>query len=220
MAIMQGISPTKLELTRLKRRLTTAIRGHKLLKDKRDDLMKKFLELVRHNKELRENVERRMSKVYGGFAVAGAVMSPQMLEEALMYPKKKVSLDISSANIMGVSAPKFTFKTEGPASDLYPYGFADTSGELDSSIAALDDVLPYLLELAQMEKNAQMLAEEIEKTRRRVNALEYVQIPDLRDTVRYISMKLDENERGNLARLMKIKDMMLEQQRNEAQDQY
>lgn len=212
MAILQ-VNPTRMELGRLKKRLKTSTRGHKLLKDKRDDLMKKFLELVRRNKELREQVEQRIMTVYDGFAIASAVMSPEMLEEALMLPKEKVELEVGTANVMSVDVPIFKFSGSGSAEDITPYGFAFTSGELDDSVAALKEVLPLMLELAQMEKSAQMLAEEIEKTRRRVNALEYVQIPSLQETVKSITMKLDENERGNLARLMKIKDMMVAQQR-------
>ncbi|MEG0853134.1 MAG: V-type ATP synthase subunit D [Angelakisella sp.] len=212
MAILQ-VNPTRMELGRLKKRLKTSMRGHKLLKDKRDDLMKKFLELVRRNKELREQVEQRIMMVYDGFAIASAVMSPEMLEEALMLPKEQVELEVGTTNVMSVDVPVFQFSGSGSAEDITPYGFAFTSGELDDSVAALKEVLPLMLELAQMEKSAQMLAEEIEKTRRRVNALEYVQIPSLQETVKSITMKLDENERGNLARLMKIKDMMVAQQR-------
>ncbi len=207
-----NVNPTRMELTRLKKRLKTAMRGHKLLKDKRDDLMKKFLELVRRNKELREKVEQLIAGVYEGFVVASAVMSPQLMEEALMLPKSSVELEVGSKNIMSVNVPVFSYGGS-TGEDIYSYGFASTSGELDDSVAALQEVLPFLLELAQMEKSAQLLAEEIEKTRRRVNALEYVQIPSLQETIRYIAMKLDENERSNLARLMKIKDMMIEQSR-------
>ncbi len=152
--------------------------------------------------------------VYDGFAIAGAVMSPNMLEEALMLPKEQVELDISSQNVMSVDVPVFHFSRSAAGDeDISPYGFTYTSGELDDSVAALKKVLPLMLELAQMEKSAQLLAEEIEKTRRRVNALEYVQIPSLQETIKSIAMKLDENERGNLARLMKIKDMMVQQSR-------
>ena len=213
MAVMQ-VNPTRMELSRLKNRLKTSMRGHSLLKNKRDDLMKKFLEQVRRNKELREQVEQMIMGVYDGFAIAGAVMSPNMLEEALMLPKEQVELDITTQNVMSVDVPVFHFsRSADEEEDISPYGFAFTSGELDDSVAALKKVLPLMLELAQMEKSAQLLAEEIEKTRRRVNALEYVQIPSLQETIKSISMKLDENERGNLARLMKIKDMMVQQSR-------
>ena len=209
MAVMQ-VNPTRMELSRLKNRLKTSMRGHSLLKNKRDDLMKKFLEQVRRNKELREQVEQMIMGVYDGFAIAGAVMSPNMLEEA----KEQVELDITSQNVMSVDVPVFHFsRSADEEEDISPYGFTYTSGELDDSVAALKKVLPLMLELAQMEKSAQLLAEEIEKTRRRVNALEYVQIPSLQETIKSIAMKLDENERGNLARLMKIKDMMVQQSR-------
>jgi len=216
MAVMR-VNPTRMELTRLKKRLKVARRGHKLLKDKRDELMKKFLDLVRRNKELREKVEEMLMKVHSNFLIARAVMSTEVLEEALMFPKQSVSLEVSSRNIMSVDVPVLDFKTssDDPA-NIYPYGFASTSGELDGAISTLSEVLPYMLELAQMEKSAQLLAEEIEKTRRRVNALEYVMIPQLEETIKYITMKLDENERGNLTRLMKVKDMMIEQARREA----
>jgi V/A-type H+-transporting ATPase subunit D len=142
-------------------------------------------------------------------------MSSEFLEEALMFPKQKVFLDISSRNLMSVEVPVLEFKTENSdKSNIYPYGFATTSAELDSAVGTLSELLPLMLELAQMEKSSQLLAEEIEKTRRRVNALEYVLIPQLTDTIKYITMKLDENERGNLTRLMKVKDMMLAQARN------
>ena len=212
-----NVNPTRMELTRLKRRLQTSMRGHKLLKDKRDDLMKKFLELVRANKELREIVEQKISDIYGGFMVASAVMMPEFLEEALMLPRQSVQLDIETESIMNVHVPVFHFSVSADSeSDIYSYGLVNTSAELDDSVRALKEVLPYLLQLAQMEKSAEMLAEEIEKTRRRVNALEYVQIPSLQETIRYISMKLDENERSNTARLMKVKDMMVAEQMQEA----
>jgi len=205
------VNPTRMELTRLKKKLRTSMKGHKLLKDKRDDLMKKFLALIRENKELREAVEEKIKGVYEGFVIAGAVMSPEALDEALMMPKQSVELEVGSQNMMSVNVPIFTFHTSGKESDIYPYGFVGTSGELDNSVAALSEVLPYMLKLAQMEKSAQLLAEEIEKTRRTVNALEYVRIPDLQQTIKYIKMKLEENERGNTTRLMKIKDMMVAQ---------
>lgn len=216
MAIMR-VNPTRMELTRLKKRLKVARRGHKLLKDKRDELMKKFLEIVRRNKELREKVEALLMQVHSRFLIARAVMSPEFLEEALMYPKKAVSLKVSTRNIMSVDVPVMDHgAVSNEGGDIYPYGFASTSGELDGAIATLTEAFPYLIELAETEKSTQLLAEEIEKTRRRVNALEYVLIPQLEETIKYIAMKLDENERGNLTRLMKVKDMMLEQARRES----
>lgn len=217
MAIMR-VNPTRMELTRLKKRLIVARRGHKLLKDKRDELMKQFLELVRKNKELREKVEKMMAEIHEDFLIARAMMSSEILEESLMYPKQNVSLDVSSKNIMSVDVPVLEFNTQSyDENDIYSYGFTSTSGELDGAVSTLSKVLPYMLELAQMEKSGQLLAEEIEKTRRRVNALEYVMIPQLEETIKYITMKLDENERGNLTRLMKVKDMMIEEAIKEKQ---
>lgn len=214
-----NVNPTRMELSRLKKRLIVARRGHKLLKDKRDELMKQFLELVRKNKDLREKVEEMLMKVHSDFLIARAMMSSEVLEEALMFPKQKVSLEVSTKNIMSVDVPLLDFKTQSDdESNIYPYGFATTSGELDGAVYTLSEVLPYMLELAQMEKSGQLLAEEIEKTRRRVNALEYVMIPQLIETVKYIKMKLEENERGSITRLMKVKDMMVKQAIEERRD--
>ena len=205
------INPTRMELTRLKGRLKTATRGHKLLKDKRDELMKQFLEIVRRNRELRQKVEAGLEQANAAFTVAAALMSPEMLEQALLYPKQSVELDMTSKNIMSVNVPVYSFHTrnEDPT-EIYPYGFAQTSGELDAALEALSQVFQDMLELAQVEKTMQLLAADIEKTRRRVNALEYVMIPQFQEKIRYISMKLDENERGNITRLMKVKEMVLQ----------
>ena len=197
-------------LTSLKKRLKTATRGHKLMKDKRDELMKEFLELARENGRLRQEVEQRLSAVYKNFTVASAMMSQEVMEESLMFPKQGVRIEVGSRNIMSVDVPVFSFKTtaEDPT-DIFPYGFARTSGELDNAISQLSELFPMLLDLAAKEKETALLAAELEKTRRRVNALEYVMIPRIEATIRYITMKLDENERGNQTRLMKVKDMML-----------
>lgn len=204
-----NVNPTRMELTRLKKRQSVAVRGHKLLKDKQDELMKKFIDLIRKNNELRLAVEDELSESLKEFMMAKAVMSTQMLEEAIIMPTEKISLDVSRKNIMSVNVPVMKFVREGSeGSSIYPYGFAQTSGELDAAIKKLYDVLPRLLELAEVEKSCQLMADEIEKTRRRVNALEYVMIPQLEETISYITMKLEENERGNLTRLMKIKSMM------------
>ena len=207
------INPTRMELTRLKGRLKTAQRGHKLLKDKRDELMKKFLEVVRENKELRERVEASLAKVHSSFGIAAATVSPHMLKEALILPKKEGKLDVTYKNVMSVTVPVFNLQvlSEGGA-DGYNYGMAFTSGELDAAARELNDLLSDLVKLAEMEKTAQMLAEEIEKTRRRVNALEYIMMPRYLETIKTIKMKLEENERGNTTRLMKVKDMMLQAQ--------
>ena len=206
------VNPTRMELTRLKKRLTTSIRGHKLLKDKRDELMRQFLDIVRDNKKLRADVERSIENVNRHFTLAGAVMQDEIMQEALMLPKQEVYLDVSIQNIMSVDVPVFEYKTKSPdASDIYPYGFTYTSGDLDDAVSELAEIMQKMLRLAQIEKTAGLLSQEIEKTRRRVNALEYVMIPQLQETIKYISMKLDENERSSRARLMKVKDMMIEQ---------
>ena len=205
-----NVNPTRMMLTTLKKKLATATRGHKLMKDKRDELMKGFLELARENKELRGRVEAALAEVYESFSVASAVMSHEVLEEALMFPKQGVELSVGGKNVMSVDVPVFDFKTTADdQTDIYPYGYAGTSGELDSAIRSMAEVFPIMLELAAKEKEAAMLAAELERTRRRVNALEYVKIPQLQMTIRYIVMKLDENERGNQTRRMKVKDMIL-----------
>ena len=205
-----NVNPTRMELTRLKGKLRTAQRGHKLLKDKRDELMKQFLETVREVRGLRAEVEEELMTVHGAFTVASALMSSETMEQALIYPKQSVELTMGFQNIMSVNVPVYDFKTKTQSdSDIYPYGFAATSGELDTAVDALGKVFRKMLKLAQVEKSAQLMAEEIEKTRRRVNALEYVVIPNTQETIRYINMKLDENDRSTTIRLMKVKDMLL-----------
>ena len=206
------VSATRMELTRLKGRLRTAVRGHKLLKDKRDELMKQFLDVVRENRAVRQRVEEGLKRAHASFTVASALMSGEMLEQALLYPKQNVELDLTTRNIMSVSVPEYHFSTRGSAAgDIYPYGFATTSCELDDAVDALSSVFQDMLRLAQIEKTTQLLAEEIEKTRRRVNALEYVMIPQTEESIKYISMKLEENDRNATIRLMKVKDMMLQE---------
>lgn len=217
------INPTRMELTRLKGQLKTAQRGHKLLKDKRDELMKQFMDVVRENRSLRRRVEEGLMRAHGSFTVASALMSPEMLEQSLLYPKQSVELELSFRNIMSVNVPEYHFKTRSSdPGEIYPYGFAQTSGELDDAVTAMSQVFQDMLKLAEIEKTSQLLAEEINKTRRRVNALEYVKIPEMQENIKYISMKLDENERANTIRLMKVKDMILKQaleQRQEANRQ-
>ena len=213
------INPTRMELTRLKGRLKTAQRGHKLLKDKRDELMRQFLILLRQNQALRAKVEAGLESANAAFTVASAVMSPEVLEQALLYPKQHVELEVQLQNVMSVYVPNYQFQAQtSDLSDIYPYGFAQTSGELDDALVNLASVFHDMLELAQVEKSVQLMAREIEKTRRRVNALEHVMIPDYLEKIRYISMKLDENERGATARLMKVKDMMLEEERQKFEE--
>ena len=206
------VIPTRMELTRLKGKLKTAQRGHKLLKDKRDGLMKQFMEVVRELRSLREEVEEELMTVHKSFTVASAIMSSESLEQALLYPNQSVELMQTSKNIMSVNVPVYEFQTKTKSdTDIYPYGFAATSGELDTAVDALGKVFQKMLKLAETEKTAQLMAEEIEKTRRRVNALEYVMIPDLKESIRYITMKLDENDRATTTRLRKVKDMILKQ---------
>lgn len=207
-----NVNPTRMVMSKLKGQLKVAIKGHKLMKDKRDELMRIFLDLAREIKALREEVEPMLEEVYESFSVARAVMTPEMLEEALMYPKQSVKLVAEEKNVMSIDVPSFDFEQENTQTgSVYPYGFATTSGELDKSIEKLSILFPKLLQLAGMEKEAMLIADEIEKTRRRVNALEYVKIPNYKETIKYIKMKLDENERGNQTRLMKVKDMMLKE---------
>lgn len=201
-----------MELTRLKKRLQVALKGHKLLKDKRDELMRQFLDMVRENKVLREQVEEKIMQANQSFALASALMQKEVFMSALTMPKQEVKLNIESKNIMSVNVPIFNVKQRSQNNgDMFSYGYAFTSADLDKSVSLLSEVFPQLLELAQKEKSVQMLASEIEKTRRRVNALEHVMIPDYEDTIKYITMKLDENERSNLTRLMKVKDMMIKE---------
>ncbi len=198
-------------LNQLKGRLKTARRGHKLLKDKRDELMRQFMDVVRRNKELRTKVEQGLTAAFASQQVASAIMSPEMMEQALLYPRQSVELDLSYKNIMSVNVPRYRFQTKNnDPSEIFPYGFAQTSGELDDALEKLARVFRDMLELAEVEKTMQLLAEEIEKTRRRVNALEYVMIPELEGNIKYISMKLEENENATKVRLLKVKEMVLQ----------
>ncbi|MBE6083223.1 MULTISPECIES: V-type ATP synthase subunit D [Tissierellales] len=201
-----NVNPTRMELTNLKKRLNVAEKGHKLLKDKQDELMKKFIDMIRLNNDLRVKVENELSQSLKDFMMAKAVMGTEVLEESIMIPIEEISLDISKKNIMGVSVPEMNFVKKGKDNfSIYPYGFVQTTGELDMAIKKFYDILPSLLRLAEIEKSCQLMADEIEKTRRRVNALEYIMIPQLEETIKYITMKLEENERGNIVRLMKVK---------------
>ena len=198
-------------LKQLKGRLKTARRGHKLMKDKRDELMRQFLDVVKLNKQLRERVERGLTEAFASLQVASAIMSPEMLEQALLYPRQSVELGMEFKNIMSVNVPQYSFKTKNnDPSEIYPYGFAQPSGELDDALSQMAKVFEDMLQLAQVEKTMQLLAEEIEKTRRRVNALEYVMIPELETNIKYISMKLEENENSTKVRLLKVKEMVLQ----------
>ena len=205
------ITPTRMVLNQLKGRLRTARRGHKLLKDKRDELMRQFMDVVKRNKVLRERVEEGLTEAFAAQQVASSIMSPEMLEQSLLYPRQSVELGMSFKNVMSVNVPVYDFRTKSAdEGDIYPYGLAQTSGELDDAMTALSGVFEDMLELAQVEKTMQLMAQEIEKTRRRVNALEYVMIPELQSDIKYITMKLEENENSTKVRLMKVKEMVLQ----------
>ena len=206
-----AVTPTRMVLNQLKGRLKTARRGHKLLKDKRDELMRQFMDVVKENKVLRDRVESGLTGAFASLQVASAIMSPEMLEQALLYPRQSVELDMKFKNIMSVNVPVYSFTTKNnDPSEIYPYGFAQTSGELDDALEKMAKVFEDMLKLAQVEKTMQLLAEEIEKTRRRVNALEYVMIPELEQNIKYITMKLEENENATKVRLLKVKEMVLQ----------
>ncbi len=204
------VNPTRMQMSILRGRLKTATRGHKLLKDKQDELMRRFIELIRENKRLRSQVEEELKDSFNDFLLASAMMSPEMLRQALAIPKQQVRVNVERKNIMSVNIPvmDFEYSKDVEQGDIYPYGYAQTSAELDDAIDKLQEVMSRLLELAAMEKAGQLMAGEIEKTRRRVNALEYRTIPHLQETIKYIRMKLDENERATITRLMKVKEII------------
>lgn len=207
-----NVNPTRMELTNLKRKLVTARRGHKLLKDKRDELMRRFLDMVRENKQLRREVEEAILEANKHISVARSVMSGEALDVALMLPKQKLTLDVKSKNVMSVNIPVFDIQMRSDnENDAFSYGFGFTSGDLDVAVEELSFVFKKMVRLAEIEKSCQMMSAEIEKTRRRVNALEHVLIPQYMETIKYITMKLDENERSTTTRLMKVKDMMMRQ---------
>ncbi|MBQ6540084.1 MAG: V-type ATP synthase subunit D [Oscillospiraceae bacterium] len=200
------VNTTRMELTKTKKRLSTAVRGHKLLKDKQDEMARQFMYFIRRNKELRDEIEALLSKAMGQMALAEAEMGRASLEEALLVSASGDKPDCGTKNIMSVDVPSIG-ETETRVESL-PYGFAFTSEKLDSAVLSMNELMPKLYELAAVEKTCDMLADEMERTRRRVNALEYVMIPEMRVTIKYITMKLEDNERGNLVRLMKVKEMM------------
>ena len=210
-----NVNPTRMELSKLKTKLTSARRGHKLLKDKRDELMRQFMNLIRENRQLRSEVEAAISTANKYMAVAGSVMQREVLETALMLPKQEVELEVSEKNVMSVNIPVFSPKYRtSDANDIYSYGTAFTSIDLDGAVASLSEVFPKMIRLAEIEKACQLMADEIEKTRRRVNALEHIMIPDYEETIKFITMKLSENERSTTTSLMKVKDMVLKQNHN------
>lgn len=202
-----NVNPTRMELRRLKDRLKTAVRGHKLLKDKSDEMVRRFMVFIKKNRELREELEPEIAGALKAFAVSRAAMFPQEIQEALSMPSYKLDIEAGLGNVMGLAVPKITLKESGK-SDLYPYSFITTGSGLDNSISRLLGLVQKIIGLAQVEKACNMLADEIEKSRRRVNALEFIMIPQIEETIKYIEMKLDESERGNLIRLMKVKEII------------
>ena len=208
-----NVTPTRMNLNTLKKRLATSKRGYKLSKDKQDELMRQFLEKIRENKRLREEVEADLKDSSKGFLMASSFMSPEFLEEAVSFPTQKIGVDIRVKNVMSVRIPQMEFKIDKGGNEnasMYPYGLAQTSADLDLAIRSLNKVMDKLLTLAELEKSTQLMADEIESTRRRVNALEYRTIPDLEETIKYIRAKLEENERATISRLMKVKDIISE----------
>lgn len=206
-----NVNPTRMEMTRLKARLKTSTRGHKLLKDKQDELMRQFIGMIKENKELRENVEAELKDAFADVLLARGVSPSEVLDEALAIPKGTIQLNVSTRNLMSVNVPEMEFVHESVTEDhedVYPYGFMNTTSQLDDAVQKISGILPKLLKLAEIEKACQLMADEIESTRRRVNALEYMTIPQLEETIAYIRMKLEENERSSITRLMKVKDMI------------
>lgn len=204
-----NVNPTRMELANLKKRLKLATRGHKLLKDKQDELMRQFILLIRKNNELRIEVEEKLEKAMQSFAMAKSLLHENYIEELMSVPSRSVSLNIDRKNIMSVRVPQMNFHyndVSGDAKEL-SYGYLNSNGELDLTFEYLVDVMPKMLELAEIEKTCQLMADEIEKTRRRVNALEYMTIPQLDETIYFIQMKMDESERSAITRMMKVKDM-------------
>ena len=210
-----NVNPTRMELSKLKKKLVSAKRGHRLLKDKRDELMRQFMGLIKENRQLRAEVVAAISEAGRYMAVAGSVMQGEVLETALMMPKQEVELEVGEKNVMSVYIPVFRpkYKT-GDSSDIFSYGTAFTSIDLDGAVSALSEVFPKMIRLAEIEKACQLMADEIEKTRRRVNALEHIMIPDYEETIKFITMKLSENERSTTTSLMKVKDMVLNKNHN------
>lgn len=224
-----NVSPTRMVLSDLKRRRSTAVRGHKLLKDKQDELMRQFIQNIRTNMQLRQALENELTEAFRDFMLARAVMSPEMLEQAVSFPQIRLMVDIQKINCMSVRVPRMHFvrlDADGnplpaagealragaaggsDAAVALPYGFMQTSAELDAALERLSRVMEQLLELAEIEKTCQLMADDIESTRRRVNALEYRTIPDLAETIKFIRMKLEENERATNTRLMKVKELI------------
>ena len=204
-----NVNPTRMELARLKERLELASRGHKLLKDKQDELMRQFITLIRENNELRNEVEEKIEAGMRSYSIANALLHNNFIGEVMTTPSQSVSLNIDQENIMNIRVPQMNFNYEDTPDDIsdISYGYLNSNSDLDSAIEQMLDVMPRMLELAEIEKRCQLMADEIEKTRRRVNALEYMTIPQLEETIYFIEMKLEEKERAEITRLIKVKDM-------------
>lgn len=202
-----AVNPTRMELKKIKVRLKTAQRGHKLLKDKSDEMIRQFTVLIRENYALRTEVESELSGTLAEFMFARSSVGFSRMEEALMLPATKVELKCGTKNIMSVKVPDIEI-LESKSDDALPYSMFSMTAELDETVVKLRELMVKLIRLAEIEKACNMLADEIEKNKRRVNALEYVMIPEMQTNIKYITMKLDENERGSLVRLMKVKDMI------------
>ncbi len=202
-----NVNPTRMELSKLKSRLKMAVRGHKLLKDKSDEFVRQFIIKVKENKDIRERVENKLSEVIRSFLITKAVSDEKVISEILSIPTKIMELSLSETNIMNVSVPKIKIKKQA-IKEIFTYSFADVTAEMDEILIKLVDIAEDMVKLAEVEKTCIVLASEIEKNRRRVNALEYVMIPQIEETIKYITMKLDENERGNIVRLMKVKEII------------
>lgn len=200
-----NVSSTRMELLRLKKRILLAQRGHRLLKDKQDELIRQFIPLVKEVVRLRKEVEEDLKKAFQSFVIARMLLPPEFIEEALMWPGERITFEVSYKYIVGVKVPQYEIQQEG---NIYNYGLATTSAELDATLKAYSDLLPSLVKLASLEKTLELLATEIERTRRRVNALEYIFIPNLEETIKYITMKISELERADLTRLMRIKEIV------------
>lgn len=206
------VNPNRMELLRLKAQLKTARRGHKLLKDKRDELMRQFMELVGKNADLRLEMERLLGDANRDMVLARALMGSDVVETALSVSAGQLEVKVGEENTMSVRTPVFTVQTDNRLKKgQLPYAMTSVGAELDVAVDRLAEVFPVLIQLATAEKKAERMALEIERTRRRVNSLEYVLIPELSASIHEITMKMDEQERGNLTRLMKVKDMIVEQ---------
>jgi V/A-type H+-transporting ATPase subunit D len=203
--MLSNVNATRMELLRLRKRSNLARRGHKLLKDKRDELMRQWLKIIDEVKELRFSVEKGFQSVLERFVLAKASTGSNQVEQELLLPAKKISVSVSERNVMSVHVPVYTREISG---DIIPYGYMNTSGEMDIALNDFNKFIENLFDLAEKEKAVQLIAVEIGETRRRVNALEYKLIPSIIETIKFITMKLDETERSNTVRLMKVKDII------------